>query len=379
MKKVTKNKERVRSIFSEACAQRELLVLVTPYLRFVTNFIHLDGDEIHTRAMISREGALYGLRIADLNLRFQHKMSFLEAPSKLIGFGIHEGQKTIRFSLPKLIYENDERKNIRIERVGQIMATFSTPSLRFIQASLVDISASGAQLTAREVLPNDVLSVNDKIMLSFSLSKDIDINNSAIVRHKTDSTFGVEFSPRLPDSIQEPLASWIFIKREETYDFMARNAGTDDAASEESDGIEGYKDSGGGILLVTRDADVDSALKNLLAENINFYRALPAIAPMKDALTKKPNLVILHLADSKMEEKRLFKSLAETIRKGVPILLLGTGMEIEQLSELGQDFKAASSIIWTPGKNPFLQRLVMGILRRHYGHGESPMAPLEAE
>jgi len=373
MGKQNKNEKKIRQIFSESCNRRELLIIVTPYLRFESNFVHLDGNEIHARAMISQESAQYGLRISDLSLRFPYKSSFLEAPSKLMGFGIHEGHKTIKFSLPKVIYENDDRKHLRIESVGQIAATCSTPSLRFIQASLNDISSSGTQLTAREELSNGVLKVNDNIMLSIPLTHDITINNNAIVRHLNGRTFGVEFSPVLPNSIREPLTSWIFQKREETYDSLARS---NEVASEKVvDGKGG--DSGGGILLVTRDNEMYLALSKLLAEDKNFYHALPTIGSMKVALSNKPHLVILHMTNNKMEEKHLFKSLARTVKEETPILLLGTDIEFELLSELAQDFKAVSSIDWTPSKSLFLQRLVLGVLRRHYGHSESPMAPKE--
>jgi len=379
MKKPNKNPEQIQNIFQDSCNRHELLIIVTPYLRFETNFVHLDGEEIYVRAMMNQESARYTLNTADLNLRFPYKFSFLEAPSKFLGFGTHDGQTIIKFSLPKVIYENDGRKNFRLELVAQLVATFNTPSLRFVQASVNNISATGAQLTAKEELSNGVLKINDKIVLSIPLTRDININNSAIVRHINGRTFGVEFNPDLPDSIQEPLTSWIFLKREEAYDLIARRSEEKKAVAKKVADSKENQDNEGGILLVTRDNDMYSALSKLLVEHNYFYHALPAIGSMKDALSKKPHLVILHMTNSKLEEKHLIKSLAEIVNEKVPIMLLGTDIEFEPLSQLGQELKAVSSIDWTPSKNVFLQRLVLGILRRHYGHGESPMAPKESE
>jgi len=379
MKKPNKNPEQIQNIFAESCNRRELLIIVTPYLRFESNFVCLDGEEIHVRAMISKESAQYTLNVSELSLRFPYKLSFLEAPSKLLGFGIHEGQATIRFSLPKAIYENDERKNFRIELTEQLAATFNTPGLRFIQAHVNNISISGAQLTAMEDLTKGELKINDKILLSISLTNRIKINNNAIVRYLNDSTLGVEFRPALPNSIQEPLAGWIFRKREEAYDSLARLSEADKRYTEElsADSKENRSEEGG-ILFVTRDNDMYSTMSKLLVEH-KFYHALPAIGSMKEALSKKPHLVILHMANNKLEERRLLKSLAETVKEDVPIMLLGTDIEFEMLSQLGQEFKAVSSMDWTPAKSLFLQRLILGILRRHYGQGESPMAPKESE
>ena len=356
-----------------------MLIIATPYLRFETNFVHLDGEEIHVKAMITKESARYTLNATDLDLRFPYKLSFLEAPSKFLGFGIHEGQTTIKFSLPKVVYDNDERKNFRIELVAQLSATFNTPSLRFIQASVNNISATGAQLTAKEELSNGVLKINDKITLSIPLTNDININNNAIVRHLKGKTFGVEFYPDLPDSIQEPLTSWIFLKREEAYDLIASRSEAKKAVAKRVADKKENQDNEGGILFITRDNDMYSVLSKLLVEHNYFYHALPAIGSMKDALSKKPHMVILHMTNSKLEEKHLLKSLAETVNEKVPIMLLGTDIEFELLSQFGQELKAVSSIDWTPSKNIFLQRLVLGILRRHYGQGESPMAPKESE
>jgi len=378
MRKISKSREEIRAIFREACHRRERLILVTPYLKFESNFIHLEDDHIHTRATMSKNYALYGLQTAELRLRFPYKMSFLEAPTKLLGYGEYNGSKTIRFDLPKSIYDNDERKSFRVEKIGCITATFSTPDNQLFHAVLNNISATGAQLMTDEDLSIDTLKVSDKIMLSIPLTKDIVINSSAIVHHMQNKAFGVEYSPKLPVSIMEPFSRWIFIKREEEREFIARQLEIDAAIATKSAKDERTQEEGG-IYLITRDNKIDSALSKLLSEDRKFCRLPPAMGSLKDALGKKPHLIILHMADGDLEEKRLLKSLAESIKGETPILLLGTNVESELLFEVGRDLKVASSVSWTPKRSVFLQRLVSGMLRNFYGQGESPMAPAEAE
>ena len=60
----------IRRILETACGSRELLILVTPYMRFETNFLALDPEAFQARITMSAEEATYGLRSPDLHFRF---------------------------------------------------------------------------------------------------------------------------------------------------------------------------------------------------------------------------------------------------------------------------------------------------------------------
>jgi len=360
MSKVSeKNSEKIRSIFSDVCARRGLLILVTQYLKFESRFVHLDGNEIHAATETGSADALAILGIKDVKLRFPHKLDFMEASTNLIGLGTHEGEKTIKFALPSSIYTADGRQNSRITQLDGAYATFRIGGRRLIRADMVDLSATGARLTMTVDLPHSEFRVKDKIMLSINLSDDITINSGAIVRHVKNRTFGVEFNPGLSDSDMISISGWFFKRQEErenSADNMDISAGT---------AISTAKGEGE-ILLVTPDDDLSASLGKLLGEKVKFRRVLPAIAPLQEALSKKPRLVILHMSDDSTIGRLLLKSLAENISSGLPTLLLGTGVDDEMLVETGLTCKAAFSVLWTPNKSLFLQRLVLGVLRRHY-------------
>jgi hypothetical protein len=57
-------------------------------------------------------------------------------------------------------------------------------------------------------------------------------------------------------------------------------------------------------------------------------------------------------------------------------MMLGTAeVEMSPLLELGTELKAAATYQWQPGRGAFFQRLVQGILRRHYEDREGPLVP----
>jgi len=111
----------------------------------------------------------------------------------------------------------------------------------------------------------------------------------------------------------------------------------------------------------------------------NFFNSEPSVAALKPALAKMPQLVILHLPANNMEKRRLMKSLAAMVPPSVPILLLGTDIDSGSLYELGKEWKVSSSIAWAKERGFFVQRLIVGMVRKHFGKGESPIAAIDAE
>ena len=360
-KKSKKSKEEIRAIFEEACARRGLLIIVTTYLRYEAQFVHLDGNEVHASITTGGEHAMLSLGSSEVTLRFPSKLDFMEAITKLIGMGSHEGGKTIRFALPSFVFENDGRKSSRITQLGGAYATFRIGS-RIIRANIIDFSATGAKIAMAQELPHSEFRVGDRIMLSIFLSENISIASSAIVRHLKGGTFGAEFSPGLSDSDMISISSWFFRQMEKERELMAHRADMEARAT----GAEEKPDEGG-ILFVTLDDELDKSLNQLFDADRKFHRVLPDATLLKNAISKAPRMVILHMADDSKMERLQLRALAEKIPQDVPILLLGTDIGGDLLFEISQTCKAAACFQWAPGRAVLLQRLVLGILKKHYG------------
>jgi len=365
--------EEILAILATACSHRELLILATPYLRFESSFVALQGEELHVMATMSREDAVYGLRAPDLKIRFPHGLGFYEAAVTSLGLGLHEGKHTVRVSIPKAIMENDQRVAYRVERVGRVPVTFGTPKANLHVAGLVDISTSGAQLHAQREVPPGEAAPGDRIVLDIPLSDQINIHSEATIRHLSGQRIGVQFTPRLPPDIQEPLSRWVFLRREEERERAARHLEAVNAPELRTGTLVPEQC----ILLVSPDASLEGSLRELLKDTRPLIRLAPAVQELKEALLGKPSLVLFHVDGAGLDERRRMKTLTELAQRKVPILLLGTRVEGAALFELAGEWKASSAMVWSPERATFFQRLVQGILRRHAAGGDSPMAPRE--
>jgi hypothetical protein len=371
-----RNPETIAEIFGLACDRRELLILVTPYLRFETSFLKLEGGEIHAAATMGREDAMYGLRSADLKMRFPHRVSFLEASTQLKGFGMNDGRRTLRLALPDALQEEDHRGSYRVDRVGRVMVTFSTPKYDLVTGTLVDLSTTGARIFSTRDFQEGEFQVGDDLAVTIQLTDLIRINTKVKLRHVRGRTFGVEYRPQLDDHILHPLSRWVFEKREEDLERIYRK-GIETAAPAEQGRAATHTPTG--LVLVSGDAALEATLQNLLGGLQPLRRITPTMSALKEAFNQRPALVLYHLPSLSLDERRRLKPMVETLQGKVPFLLLGTGVEGGALLELGGELKAAVSIVFNPERATFFQRLVQGVLRRTYEGGESPMVPTESE
>jgi PilZ domain len=372
---VIRNSETIAEIISRACGRHEMLILVTPYLRFESSFVRNDKTEIQVVATMSREDATYGLRNAGLKMRFPNGISFLEAPTELKGFGMADGRRTLRLSIPEILQDEDYRGSYRVDRVGRIPVTFSTPKYDLVTGTLVDISTTGARIFSTRDFAEGEFLPGDDMAVTIQLTDLIRINTKVKLRHVRGRTCGVEYRPQLDEHLLHPLSRWVFEKREEDLERLTRRV--------ETAPISGVSlpltSQPSGLVLVSGDAALEAALQDLLGGLQPLRRVPPTMSALKEAFNQRPALVLYHLPSLSLDERRRLKPLVEALQGRVPFLLLGTAVEGGALLELGSELKAAVSIVFNPERGIFFQRLVQGILRRIYEGGESPMAPVETE
>lgn len=370
-----RNPETILDIFRRASDRRELLILVTPYLRFESSFVKVEGSEFQVVATMGQEDATYGLRNAGLKMRFPYGISFLEGPTELKGFGMHDGRRTLRLSLPEVLQDEDHRGSYRVDRVGRIPVTFSTPKYDLIVGTLVNISTTGARIYSSRDFADGELEPGQDMAVTIQVTDQIRINSKVKLRHVQGRTFGVEYRPQLAEQVLHPLSRWVFEKREEDLERIAQR-GVETAAPAGTAKVAAGRPTG--LILVSGDAALEESLQGLLGGLQALQRVPPTMAALKDALALRPALVLYHLPSLSLDERRRLKPMVESIQGRVPFLLLGTGVEGGALLELGTELKAAVSIVFNPELGTFFQRLVQGVLRRTYEGGESPMAPRES-
>jgi len=365
-----KNPEEIRQLLAHACGRKELLILATPYLRFESSFVALQDNELHALATMSREDAVVGLATGDLKIRFPRELGFLEAQVQLLGLGLVDGRRTLRLSLPKSLHENDQRVAYRVERLGRVEVTFSTPKPDIFTATLLDLSISGARLHAHKDLPEGALHPGDAILISIPLNDQIRIQTTALVCHMAGRNLGIQYRTELGPEIREPLSHWVFLKREEERDRLARRMELAVRPDSRANGVPELS-----ILLISTDSELEQSLKAALEGVRPVSRVVPATQPLKEALLSKPSLAIFHVQDGGLDERRRLKTLMELVKHRLPTLLLGTGLDGATLFELAGEWKASSSISWHSERGDFLERLVRGMIRRHMNTGDGPLTP----
>jgi hypothetical protein len=230
-----------------------------------------------------------------------------------------------------------------------------------------------------EDIPVSELRVRDKLALTVTLPGDVTIINTVAVRHADHRNYGMEFEPYLAGNDMVRLSTWVFRRREEELEQVAVRGDADAMAAMSANAAKGAKGGGPafvgeGILLATDDGGLKADLSGLLGGDRKFFSVPAQPAAFRYALFQKPLMVILHASGPGEAEGRLMKDLADDVPDGIPVMLLGTGMDLDQVAELGRECGAAASMLMAPSKGPFLQRLALGILRKSYGGGESPMA-----
>jgi hypothetical protein len=287
-----------------------------------------------------------------------------------------DGRRTLRLAVPEVLQEEDHRGSYRVEHVGRVPVTFSTPKFDLIVGTLVDISTTGARVFSTRDFAEGELEPGEDMAVTIPLTDAIRINTKVKLRHVRGRTFGVEFKPRLDEHVLHPLSRWVFEKREEDLERVARR-GVE--AAQAGEAVRPVVAPPQGLVLVSGDPALEAALQDLLGGLQPLRRISPTMSALKDAFNQKPALVLYHVPSLSLDERKRLKTMVEPLQGRVPFLLLGTGVEGGALLELGGELRAAVSIVFNPERATFFQRLVQGVLRRVYEGGESPMMPMDRE
>jgi len=359
-KAVAKTREEVHRILTLACANRELLILATPYLRFESNFLQVDDKAVHARITMGAEDAMYGLRSDDLRIRFPHSTQFLEAKTRLLGFGMAEGRRSLRLEIPTTLMDDDHRGAYRAERVGRVEVSFSTPRYDLRSGVLVNVSTTGARFQSlQDSLENDFKS-GDPIMVAIPVSEELKINSPAEVRWANGRTIGLKFVPTLPEVTLTDLSRWVFQRREEDRERQERLL----APGQPSVPPKEHQ-----LVLVSGSDGLETSLRDYLVGLPDLVRVVPTMAALKEIIAEHPALVLFHVAGLGLDERKRLRAFAEALGTRHPFLLLGVGVDAAALMELGSELKAAAAFVFGPKPGPFFHRLILGILRRHAEDG----------
>jgi PilZ domain len=211
----TSSESEIRKVLEGVSAAQELVILATPYLRYESNFLGIEGDVVHARVTMGAEESMYGLRSPDLVMRFPDGARFLEGKTKLVGIGMLGGRRSLRLAIPGTLHDADHRRAYRVSRVPRVPVTFSTPKFDLRPATLVNLSTGGASLQVALAAFDNAMKEGDEVAVSIPLTEEIRIDSRAIVRWTAGKALGIEFKPPIQQPLLSPLSRWLFQRREE--------------------------------------------------------------------------------------------------------------------------------------------------------------------
>jgi len=356
-----RNEQVVQDAVTRACMRGETLILDTSYLHFEAQFAGVDQGEVHVRAGMSMEEALYGLHGSRLRIRFPHGLHFLEAQTQMLGFGTWNGENTIRLRMPSSMEDDDHRGTYRAEPESPILLAFRVAQTGMQEGVLGNISTTGAKIC---LMDGDAVlgaKVGEEAYVSLQLAPGLSVESLAMVRYAAGRSMGVEFDPPLPEAILTPLARWIFRKREADRERQNRLSLGEVAGTPR----EAHKARC--LMLLSDDFTVEKNLRPLLKELPLMVRVGADLKSLKEALDLNPALVFLHLPDETSETQDRLVSLAGLLEGHWPFLILGTGVDNAALFETGAKLHSSGNFMLGAAPGPFFPRLVQGILRRHQG------------
>jgi hypothetical protein len=352
-----RNDLAVRDALARACARQELMILVTPYLRFESSFVGLDDTGLHAQVTMSLDEAIYGLHAPELKMRFPHGTGFLEARTQLLGMGTWNGKQTIRLAVPPSMEDDDHRGAYRVDLLEDVRVQFEDGHGAPAAGHVVNLSATGARVEAEVPVADLALAQGLTIACRVLLEEGLPFEARGLIRHVRGATLGLEFVPPLPPDVLEPLNRWIFRRREAEAERRSL------LALEEAEGRHG-EDVTTCLLLLSQDRRLELALRAIFKGMPPLIRCEPGIKSLKDALEFHPELLVFHFGQDTPEERMRLCMLAEYLGGRWPFIILGTGVDNATLFELSRELKPAGTFLLTDSGSGFFPRLVQGILRR---------------
>jgi hypothetical protein len=312
---------------------------------------------------MSKEDALYGLRSPELRMRFPYGHQFYEAPTKVMGVGLTRGRQSLALMVPSVMNMDDYRASYRVDRVGRMVATFSSSKYDLLMGNVVNISTSGVRIYAQRDFEEGEVQVDDVVHIALTVTPEIVLNCKAKVRYIKDRILGLEYRPRPDGDLLDAFSRWVFQKQEEE---LILQGGRGDAG-------EGGRAAGAApqleeaLVLVGGDGALETRLKDLLKDLPPLRRVPPTTQTMKDLATAARSLVLFHVSSLAHEDRKRMRILLEALGGKVPFVLLGTDVENGALFELGNEVKAVAVYVLAATASGFLPRLLQGILRKHFG------------
>ena len=92
----------------------------------------------------------------------------------------------------------------------------------------------------------------------------------------------------------------------------------------------------------------------------------PALAPYRDAMEQHPPLLMVLAVTGGMDESHRLRAILESVPRECPMVVMGSGSDMKRFRALASELKAALFLDRNTLNSIFFQRLVVGLIRKHW-------------
>ncbi len=348
------------AVLAELAVRRSSLLLATPYLSVEGRILEREGEVLKLRVPLGEAAARHVLSQKPLRLRLPWAGSMVAGETILLGTEREEARLILRVSLPSWLSPDERRRAPRVERIGDLRGSLALADGRLLRVRIEDLAEGGAGVLVLEPIG---ASAGSRGRLSVPLEDGPDLNLPVRVVQGDEPFLGVQFEPPPAGRDLERLRTWLAPRLEEARRRWENRA---ELRARAEAALRPKAPAAGALLL--------SGTKNLAADlapvlsGIEPFRAVqPAMAAWKDALDQQPPRVVLAEVPPDWEARRRLKRLLESAPPGCPLLFLGGADLGPEDRAWALSLKPEAVLAWSPGRNEFLRRWVMGLLRRAEG------------
>lgn len=353
-------------ILDEICSGRQRILLATPYFAVDARLLERRGDMLALRIPMSGEAIRNAVGAHPLRMRFPWDLTMFCGSTEIRGFEQEEGRRTLLVSVPETFSMDENRSAWRTEQVGRSRGALGGG--RIVRVSLENLSTTGAGIFCLDPVTPDEFYAGRQVTLETSLDKGPTFSTKGRIAHGEGQSLGIGFSPDA--AVEELLKAWIAPRRKEAQRAWENRTATRAAA----EAALRPKAQASGVLLVTSDAVLSDAVTRMLEEEGGVRTCMPALGPLKKILDEPPQLVLLDISGAGLDVRHRLRTMVESLALACPVVVMGQGVPPEILRGFSADLKAAWSYEWNPNQGTFFQRLVKGIIRRHWKDEGAPPA-----
>jgi len=347
---------------TELCDRRQTLYLATPYFSFESRFLERLGPDLKVRATMSRNVVQSALAKSALRLRFPWGLTLFGGPTRILGYEEADGSRYLRISVPPVLAPDDQRRALRLERTGRSAGALGSRNSYLVKCSLETLSQLGAGLFCLEPIPPDGFQPGQSVDISLNLEQGPELQATGRICHTSSQALGLVFAPPLSGAPLDRLNAWLQPRLE------TAQRQWDERASLRSQAERAVRPrlAPDGLLLASGDPGLRATVAAALGGVPPMRWVYPAMAPFREALECQPPYVLLLPVTGGMEESHRLRSLLETVPPQCPVVALGIGPNLDQTRALAAELKATLFVDRKTLNSTFFQRLILGLIRKHW-------------